>query len=155
MKVSFEYTKEEYKKYLLRSRRINNVILFIVGVAIYLYISLNKISLMYLPLFMIGLLLVIILLNILYVFAQLKVNEMLNYNVYGKYILELTSNKFSVTINKIKTDYKYNKIKKIVERKNDFKIKLKKSRDYLTFEKKFFEEIEYNKIIKMFKEKIS
>ena len=155
MKVSFEYTKEEYKKYLLRSRRINNVILFIVGVAIYLYISLNKISLMYLPLFMIGLLLVIILLNILYVFAQLKVNEMLNYNVYGKYILELTPNKFSVTINKIKTDYKYNKIKKIVERKNDFKIKLKKSRDYLTFEKKFFEEIEYNKIIKMFKEKIS
>ena len=155
MKVSFEYTKEEYKKYLLRSRRINNVILFIVGVAIYLYISLNKISLMYLPLFMIGLLLVIILLNILYVFAQLKVNEMLNYNVYGKYILELTPNKFSVTINKIKTDYKYNKIKKIVERKNDFKIKLKKSRDYLTFEKKYFEEIEYNKIIKMFKEKIS
>ena len=43
MKVSFEYTKDEYKKYLLRSRRINNIVLFIIGVAIYLYFSLNKI----------------------------------------------------------------------------------------------------------------
>lgn len=155
MKVSFEYTKEEYKKYLLRSRKINNIVLFIIGVAIYLYFSLNKISLIYLPLYMIGLVIVIILLNMLYVFAQLKVNDMLNYNVYGKYILELTSNKFSVTINKIKTDYKYNKIKRIVEGKNNFKIKFKNSRDYLTFEKKFFVEEDYNKIIKMFKEKIN
>ena len=155
MKVSFEYTKDEYKKYLLRSRRINNIVLFIIGVAIYLYFSLNKISLIYLPLYMIGLVIVIILLNMLYVFAQLKVNDMLNYNVYGKYILELTSNKFSVTINKIKTDYKYNKIKRIVEGKNNFKIKFKNSRDYLTFEKKFFVEEDYNKIIKMFKEKIN
>ena len=54
MKVNFEYTKDEYKKYLLRSRRINNIVLFIIGVAIYLYFSLNKISLIYLPLFMIG-----------------------------------------------------------------------------------------------------
>ena len=138
MKVSFEYTKEEYKKYLLRSRRINNIVLFIIGVAIYLYFSLNKISLIYLPLFMISLIIAIILLNLLYVFAQLKVNEMLNYNTYGKYTLELTSNKFSITINKSKVDYKYNKIKKIDIRKNYFKVKLKNTREYLTFEKKFF-----------------
>ena len=31
MKVNFEYTKEEYKKYLLRSRIVNNIVLFIVG----------------------------------------------------------------------------------------------------------------------------
>ena len=30
MKVSFEYTKEEYKKYLLRSRIISNIVLFII-----------------------------------------------------------------------------------------------------------------------------
>ena len=94
-------------------------------------------------------------LNILYVFAQLKVNEILNSNIYGKYTLALTTNKFSVTINKAKTDYKYNKIKKIVEGKNSFKIKLKTSREYLTFEKKFFDEENYKKIIKMFKEKIN
>lgn len=155
MKVSFEYTKEEYKKYLLRSRIVNNIVLFIIGIIIYLYFSLNKISLIYLPLFIIGLIIIIILLNLLYVFAQLKVNEILNSNIYGKYILELTPNKFSVTINKIKTDYKYNKIKKIEIRKNYFKVKLKKTREYLTFEKRFFTENDYNKIIKMFKEKIS
>lgn len=155
MKVSFEYTRDEYKKYLLRSRKINNIVLFIIGVAIYLYFSLNKISLIYLPLFMIGLIIVIILLNMLYVFAQLKVNEMLNSNVYGKYTLELTPNKFSITINKVKTDYKYNKIKKILVGKNYFRIKFNKSREYLTFEKKFFTEENYNKIIKMFKDKIN
>ena len=155
MKVSFEYTKKEYKKYLLRSRKINNIILFIVGIFIYLYFSLNRISLLYLPLFIIGLLIVIILLNLLYVFAQIKVNEMLNYNTYGKYMLEITPNKFSITINKRKGDYKYNQLKKIIERKNYFKIKLKNSREYLIFEKKFFTNEEYNKMIKIFKEKIN
>ena len=95
------------------------------------------------------------LLNLLYVFAQIKVNEMLNYNTYGKFTLELTANKFSVTVNKSKSDYKYNQIKKIVEGKNSFKVKFNKSREYLTFERKFFNEDDYNKIIKMFKEKIN
>lgn len=155
MKIQFEYTKEEYKKYLLRSRILNNIILFIIGLGIYLYISLNKISLIYLPLFIIALIIVIILLNKLYVFAQMKVNEMLNYNSYGKYTLELTPNKFSVTVNKSKIDYKYNKVNKIVEKKNEFKIKFKNSREYLTFEKKFFDQEDYDKVIKMFKEKIN
>ena len=78
---------------------------------------------------------------------------MLNYNMYGKYTLELTPNKFSITLNNKKTDYKYNQIRKVVETKNDFKLKLKGSREYLIFEKRFFKEDEYNKIINMFKEK--
>ena len=113
MKVNFEYTYKDYKKYLFSSRKINNIVLFIVGIIIYLYLSYNKISLFYLPLFIIGLIVVITLLNLLYVFAQIKVNEMLNYNMYGKYTLELTPNKFSITLNGKKTDYKYNQIKKV------------------------------------------
>lgn len=154
MKVSFEYTKEEYKKYLLRSRLINNIVLFIIGIIIYLGLTLNKISLVYLPLFVIGLIVLIFLVNKLYVIAYLKVNDMLNYNTYGKYTIELTPNKFSVTLNKSKMDYKYNKISKIIVRKNYFKVKFKNSREYLTFEKKMFNENDYNKMIEMFKEKI-
>lgn len=155
MKVSFEYTKKDYKNYLLKSRIVNNIIFFVVGIVIYLYFSFNKISILYLSLFIICLTIFIILLNLLYVAAQVKVNEILNYNIYGKYLIELTSNKFSVTINKLKTDYKYNKIKKIVETKNNFKIKFKNSREYLTFEKKFFNEDNYKKIMQIFKEKIN
>ena len=153
MKVNFEYTKSDYKKYLIRSRTINNIILFIVGLGIYLYFSLNKISLIFLPLFIIGLIILIYLLNLLYVFMYLKVNDMLNYNTYGKYTLELTPNKFSLTINKSKTDYKYNSISKIVVKNKYFKIKFKKSREYLTFEKNVFKEEEYNKVLEMFKTK--
>ena len=155
MKVNFEYTKEEYKKYLLKGRLVSNIVLFVIGLGIYLYFTLNKISLLYLPLFIVGLLVVIFLLNKLYVFAQLKVNEMLNYSSFGKYTLELTPNKFSVTVNKSKTDYKYNQVKRIKERKNCFEVKFKKGRDYLTFEKRFFTEEEYTKVINMFKEKIN
>lgn len=155
MKVSFEYTKKEYKKYLLRSRLINNIILFVVGILVYLYFSFNRISLIYLPLFIIGLIVLIYLINKIYVFAYLKANEMLNYNTYGKYTIELTPNKFSVTLNKSKTDYKYNKISKINIRKNYFKIKFKGSREYLTFEKAKFDEVDYNKIIEMFESKIN
>ena len=155
MKVNFEYTKEEYKKYLLKGRLVNNIVLSVIGIGIYLYFTLNKISLLYLPLFIVGLLVVIFLLNKLYVFAQLKVNDMLNYSTFGKYTLELTPNKFSVTVNKSKTDYKYNQVKKIVEKKDCFEVKFEKGRDYLTFEKKFFTEEEYNKAISIFKEKIN
>lgn len=153
MKVNFEYTYKEYKRYLLRSRLVNNIVLFIVGIIIYLYFSYNKISLLYLPLVIVGLILAIFLLNLLYVFATIKVNETLNYNSYGKYTLELTPNKFSVTVNKSKTDYKYTQIKSIVERKTYFKVKFNKSREFLLFEKKFFSDEEYDKVIKMFKEK--
>ena len=129
MKVSFEYTEKEYKKYLLKSRLINNIVLFVIGIIVYLFFTLNKVSLIYLPLFIIGLVILIALLNVLYVLATIKVNTMLNYNSYGKYTIELTPNKFSVTLNKSKTDYKYNKISKIVEYKNRFKIKFKGSRE--------------------------
>ena len=155
MKVNCEYTKEEYKKYLLKGRLVSNIVLFVIGIGIYLYFTLNKISILFLPLFIIALLLGIFLLDKLYVFAQLKVNEMLNYSTFGKYTLELTPNKFSVRVNSGKTDYKYKDVKKIVEKKDCFEIKFKKGRDYLTFEKKFFTEEEYTKVINMFKEKIN
>jgi len=126
MKVNFEYTKEEYKKYLLKGRLVSNIVLFVIGLSIYLYFTLNKISILYLPLFIVGLLVVIFLLNRLYIFSQLKVNEMLNYSSFGKYTLELTPNKFSVTVNKSKTDYKYNQVKRIKEKRIVLKLNLKK-----------------------------
>ena len=154
MKVNYEYTMDEYKKYLLKNRLINNIVLFIIGVLIYLYFSYNKISLIYLPLYILGLILIIVLLNVLYVWATLKVNDMLNYNLYGKYTLELTPNKFSLTVNKIKTDYKYKQIKGIIEKKNNFILKFNRNRDSLIFEKKNFSDKDYIKVIEMFKDKI-
>ena len=135
MKINYEYTKDDYKKFLIKNRIINNVVLFIIGVIIYLYFSYNKISLVYLPLYIIGLIFVIVMLNLLYIWASFKANDILNYNLYGKFILELTPNKFSLTINKVKTDYKYKQIKKVIE-------------------KKYFSNNEYLKVIEMFKEKI-
>lgn len=154
MKLKFEYTKDDYKKYLIKSRRINNIVLFIIGIVVYLFLTLNKVSIYFLPIFIIGLIIVIYLLNLLYVFAQLKVCNMLNYNTIGNYTLELTPNKFSVTLNKSKTDYKYNSIKKIVEHKSYFTIKLNKTRDCLTFEKNKFTEKDYIDMLEYFKNKI-
>ena len=155
MKINYEYTKDDYKKFLLKGRIINNIILFIIGICIYLYFSWNKLSLMYLPLYIFGLVLIIVVLNILYVWATFKVNDILNYNLYGKFTLELTPNKFSLTVNKIKTDYKYKQIRKLKETKNSFTLKFNKSRDSLIFEKRNFSEKDYIKVIKMFNDKIN
>lgn len=154
MKINYEYTKKDYEKFLIKNRIINNIVLFFVGIVIYLYFSYNKISLIYLPIYVIGLFLLICILNIIYVWATLKVNDMLNYNLYGKFILEITPNKFSITINKRKVDYKYNQIKRLVERKKCFILKFYNSRESLIFEKKNFNDIDYNKIIQLFKQKI-
>ena len=154
MKVTYEYTEKEYKRFLISSRKINNILLFILGLGIYLYLTLNKTPMWYIPIFVIILIIVIVLLNLLYIFLYTKVNSMLNYNTYGKYILELTPNKFSLTINNSKVDYKYNNIKKFKVHKNSFQIKFYHSRDNLIFEKKMFKDEEYNKIIEYFKGKI-
>ena len=154
MKINYEYTEKDYKRFLIRSRKINNIVLFIIGLSIYLYLTFNKTPMWYIPIFVVLLILVIILLNILYVFLYMKVNNMLNYNTYGKYILELTPNKFSLTINKSKIDYKYNSIKKFKVRKNCFQIRFNNSRDNLIFEKDKFNLDDYNKVIEYFKNKI-
>lgn len=154
MKINYEYTKRDYKKFLIRSRRINNIVLFIIGLGIYLYFTFNKTPMWYIPIFIVLLILVIILLNLLYVFLYMKVNNMLNYNTYGKYTLELTPNKFSLTINKSKVDYKYNNIKKFRVHKNNFQIRFYHSRDNLIFEKNKFNDNDYNKAIEYFKNKI-
>ena len=154
MKLNYEYTEKDYKKFLIRSRKINNIVLFIIGLGIYLYLTFNKTPIWYIPIFIVVLILVIMLLNLLYVFLYMKVNNMLNYNTYGKYILELTPNKFSLTINKSKIDYKYNNIKKFKVKKNSFQIKFYKLRDNLIFEKNKFNLEDYNKAIEYFKNKI-
>ena len=154
MKLNYEYTEKEYKRFLIRSRKINNILLFILGLGIYLYLTYNKIPLWYIPIFIVVLIIVIILINLLYVVLTMKVNNMLNYNTYGKYILELTPNKFSLTINKSKVDYKYNKIKKFKVKKNYFQIKFYGSRDNLIFEKRLFDINEYNKAIKYIEDRI-
>ena len=80
MKVNYEYTEKDYKKFLIRSRKVNNIVLFIIGLGIYLYLTFNKTPIWYIPIFVVILILVIILLNLLYVFLYMKVNNMLNYN---------------------------------------------------------------------------
>ena len=154
MKINYEYTKEDYKKFLLKSRIKNNIILFIIGIAIYLYFCYDKISLLYLPLYIMGLIILIFILNKLYIVSTFKLNELMNYNLYGKYVLELTPNKFSITVNKNKTDYKYNRIKKIVEKKDNFVIKFNKSRDSLIFERRNFKAEDYIKIRETFNKNI-
>lgn len=154
MKINYEYTEKDYKKFLIRSRKLNNIFLFILGLGIYLYLTFNKTPIWYIPIFILVLIFVIVLLNLLYVFLYMKVNNMLNYNTYGKYILELTPNKFSLTINKSKIDYKYSNIKKFKVRKNGFQIRFYNSRDNLIFEKNKFNLDDYNKVIEYFKNKI-
>ena len=152
MKVNFEYSKKEYKKFLIKSRLINNIVLFILGVGLYLYLGYNKVSLIYLPLFAIGLILLIFILNLIYAFLYIKVNDMLNNPTYGKYVLELTQNKFSITVNKRKMDYKYRDIKKIKVSNKELVLKMNKRRETLSFEKIKLKD-DFDKVVELFQKR--
>ena len=153
MKVNFVYDKKDYKKFLIRSRLINNIILFIIGTGCYLFLSYNKISLLILLLFMIGLVIIIFLLNLIFASLYIKANDMLNNPTYGKYTLELTQNKFSVTVNKRKIDYKYKDIRKIKVTNKDLNLKMNKRRETLTFEKIKFKKSDFDKVVELFQKR--
>lgn len=155
MKTSYEYTKKDLKKYLLKSRTVNNIILFIVGLLIYLYFTYNNLKINSILIYILIELAALFLLNLIYLFAYIKVNETLNLNLCGTYKVELTPNKFSVTVNKKKTDYKYKDIKKLKEKRDYFIIKFKGTREYLTFERKIMNQEDYTKMIEYFKNKIN
>ena len=153
MKVNFVYDKKEYKKFLIKSRLINNIVLFVLGTGLYLYLGHGKNYLMYLPIFMLGLVLVIIFLNFIYASLYIKANDMLNNPTYGKFTLELTQNKFSLTVNKRKIDYKYKDIKKIKVNKSELNLKMNKRRESLVFEKIKFKESDFEKIVELFQKR--
>lgn len=153
MKVNFGYDKKEYKWFLIKSRWINNIVLFIIGTGFYIYLGYSKIPWMILPFFMITLAIVIFLLNIIYAALYIKANHMLNNPTYGKYTLELAQNKFSITVNKRKLDYKYQDIKKIKVTKKELNLRMKKRRENLTFERKKFKESDFNKMVELFKKR--
>ena len=153
MKVNFVYDKKDYKKFLIRSRLINNIILFIIVTGFYLFLSYNKISLLILPLFMIALVIIIFILNIIFAALYIKANDMLNNPTYGKYTLELTQNKFSITVNKRKIDYKYKNIRKIKVTNKALNLKMNKRRETLTFEKIKFNEKDFDKVVELFQKR--
>ena len=153
MKVNFVYDKKDYKKFLIKSRLINNIVLFIIGTGFYLFLSYNKISLLILPLFMIALVIIIFILNIIFATLYIKANDMLNNPTYGKYTLELTQNKFSITVNKRKIDYKYKNIRKIKVTNKVLNLKMNKRRETLTFEKIKFNEKDFDKVVELFQKR--
>mgnify|MGYP004607656773 FL=1 len=155
MKVGYEYSKKDIKKYLLKNRWLNNLILLIIGTIIYIGLSINDVPLYFLPIFILGLMLVLFILNIIYVNIYLMVMDRINYNMYGKYSLELKGNSFTITVNNSPTTYKYNNIKYIKEHNNYFIVKMNYNREYFTFEKKYFSASDYKKILKTFKSKIN
>ncbi len=152
MKVNFVYDKKDYKKFLIKSRLINNIVLFILGTIFYLFLSYNKISLLILPLFMIGLVIIIFILNIIFASLYIKANDMLNNPTYGKYVLELTQNKFLITVNKRKMDYKYKDIKKIKVSNKELVLKMNKRRESLSFEKIKLKD-DFDKVVELFQKR--
>ena len=149
MKFNYEYTKKDLINYLIKSKLISNLILFVFLITIYI-IFFKTFYLFWTIVVILG---SIILINLVYIFLYILINKKIGRDVYGKYTLELAQNKFSIKIGKTKKDYKYTDIRKIIERKNFFVIKLRRSINFLIFERRLFNKKDYGKLVKEFKEK--
>ena len=160
MKISYELTKKDLSKYLIKGRFKNNVFLFIIFTLVYFYLRKDNINnnfsniLLWYGILIICFIIFIFILDRIYTKLYIFVGDKLNNKSYGKYTISLDNKKFSISIDSKKIDYKYNMVKKIKEKKNCFYVITNSRKDSFIFEKNFFKnEEEYNKFLNYFKEK--
>lgn len=146
--ITYEFTENDLKKYLIMKRRIPNIIFSVFGTILYFYFTFYL--LLESPIEVIGFYLlyiivfitIIYLLNKLYYFANIKKQK--SNNLFGNYKVKIDTDKIVVSINEIEQIYLNKDIKKI-KREKDYTIIQYKGGISLLFLKSILKE-RYNKI---------
>ena len=163
MNLEYEWTRDDLKNVLVKKRRITTIIILIIGVAFYFYLTmfgfLNeffdsfKLFLGFLAYFAI-LYLILYLINIFYINLNLKRNDKRTNKAYGKYIIKMNDRQIESDFNDQKISYKWEDISKLKIRKNYFFIRTKNDFIGLTFRKNMLKD-DYDKVLKYVKEKVT
>ena len=163
MNLEYEWTRDDLKNVLVKKRRITTIIILIIGVAFYFYLTmfgfLNeffdsfKLFLGFLAYFAI-LYLILYLINIFYINLNLKRNDKRTNKAYGKYIIKMNDRQIESDFNDQKISYKWEDISKLKIRKNYFFIRTKNDFIGLTFRKNMLKD-DYDKVLEYVKKKVT
>ena len=163
MNLEYEWTRDDLKNVLVKKRRITTIIILIIGVAFYFYLTmfgfLNeffdsfKLFLGFLAYFAI-LYLILYLINIFYINLNLKRNDKRTNKAYGKYIIKMNDRQIESDFNDQKISYKWEDISKLKIRKKYFFIRTKNDFIGLTFRKNMLKD-DYDKVLEYVKKKVT
>ena len=156
MKFSYDWTREDLKKELLKKRFNVNIIFLLMGVLIYAYLMYipftsnafdKKVLIINSLLYLLCYVIVLILFTWIYIFLTLRKNDKRTNNAYGTYYVEYDDKHIHVKINEIEINYKYKDISKFKRKKNRFFICTKDDKIGLLFKKEIIGEDNYNKLL--------
>lgn len=122
--IKYQFTKKDFKKYLIQKRKKTNIIFLIFGSLLYFYITFYLIlenpieNLLFYGLYLIVMIILIFIFNQLYCFINIRKN-----NICGNYQVDIKEDKIIVNINEKKYEYLNKNIKKIIKKKNYIQIK--------------------------------
>lgn len=149
MNIRYVYTKKEYKKYLYKSKLLNNIILLL-SILLILYLFFKNKLVFKFYIYIIGITLIMIIFNLIYVSLYTRFKK----GIYGVHELDLKDDYFTLKVNNNLSEYSYKNIKKLKEKDKYLLIIFKRSKEYLIIEKNKISIKDYNKLIKLLKLKI-
>lgn len=123
--IKYTFTKNDFKKYLKKKRRITNLVFLIIGSLLYFYITYYLLftnpfeTFIYYLLYLVILLVVIVFFNELYCIIYIRKNK----NILGNYEVDIKTDKIIVKIDDSNYEYLNKNIKKVKNNKNYILIK--------------------------------
>lgn len=156
MNLEYKWTKEDLKKELLNKRYKTNIIFFIMGILLYIWLMYDGIKselfdniIIFIGgvIFTFILALVLFITTKVYVSLSIKKNDRNTNKAYGLYKLNLDDKKIMVTINNEVIEYEYKDIIKVKKRRHSFFIRTKDDKIGLLFKENMLGKENYNKVL--------
>ena len=161
MTLEYEWTREDLKKVLIKKRIPFSLIVIIISIIFYGYLikfgitneffDNTKLILGFL-IYLILVCIIVYLLNLFYIFRNLKRNDKRTNKAYGKYIIRMNDKQIESDFNNQKIVYKWKDISKLKIRKKYFFIRTKNDFIGLTFRKDLLKD-DYDKVLEYIKKK--
>ena len=145
--IEYEFTNQDFKKYLVHKRFTTNLVFLIFGSLLYFYYIFYIIvsnpfeAFIYYFLYLIIMLILIVLFNKIYCYINIRKN-----NIFGKYKVDIKKDKIIVNIDNNNHEYLNKDIKIIIVKKRYIQIKYSNHLSLL-FIKELINDKDYNKIL--------
>jgi len=163
MKIEYEWSRDDLKNKLKKKRQTPNLVLLILGIGLYFYVTYYGIVWAYFNtwiilagfvIYLTALLIIIRISTWIYVFSKLRGNDRRTNKAYGTYYIELNDETISSKINDLEIIYKWEEISKFRKNKKQFFVATKKDKLGLLFSKEVLKEDDYNKLLDLVESRI-
>ena len=161
MTLEYEWTRDDLKKVLIKKRIPFSITVITISIVFYIYLikfgitneffDNTKLILGFI-IYLIIVCIIVYLLNLFYIYRNLKRNDKRTNKAYGKYIIRMNDKQIESDFNNQKIVYKWKDISKLKIRKKYFFIRTKNDFIGLTFRKSLLKD-DYDRTLEYIREK--